>query len=101
MRKKALSPAHRRAVALEVVAAGMCSRLAACRILRLARSTLSYQGRKPTTAEKQLRREGWRVGKRHIQRLRRQGGLRVLPTRRKGIRRGVSTGLPTRATHRG
>ena len=124
MRKKALSPAHRRAAALEVVAAGMCSRRAACRILRLARSTLSYQGRKPTTAEKQLRkrlrelsvehprygyrrlaallrREGWRVGKRHIQRLRRQESLRVPPTRRKVIRRGASTGLPTRATHRG
>jgi len=47
-----------------------------------------------------LRREGWRVGKRHIQRLRRDAGLRVPPTKRKVIRRGVSTGLPTRATHR-
>jgi transposase InsO family protein len=48
-----------------------------------------------------LRREGWRVGKRHIQRLRRAEGLRVPPTKRKVIRRGYSTGLPTRATHRG
>jgi len=47
-----------------------------------------------------LRREGWTVGRRHIQRLRRQEGLRVPPTRRKIVRRGVSTGLPTRATHR-
>ena len=124
MRKKALSPAHRRKAAMEVVAAGMCSRRAACRILGLARSTLSYQGRRPTTAEQQLRkrlhelsvahprygyrrmaarlcREGWRVGKRHIQRLRRQEGLRVPPTKRKVIRRGISTGLPTRAMHRG
>ena len=108
MRKKALSPAHRRAAALEAVAAGMCSRRAAGRILRRARSTLSYQGRAPTTAEEQLRkrlhelsvdhprygyrrlaallrREGWRVGKRHIQRLRRQEGLRVPPTKRKVI----------------
>ena len=113
MRKKALSPAHRRAGAMEVVAAGMCSRRAACRILRLARSTLSYQGRRPTTAEQQLRkrlhelsvahprygyrrmaallrREGWRVGQRHIQRLRRMEGLRVPPARRKLIRRGIS-----------
>jgi transposase InsO family protein len=124
MRKKALSPAHRRAVALEVVVAGMCSGRAACRILRVARSTFSYQGRGPTRAEQQwrkrlhelsvehprygyrriaalLRREGWRVGKRHIQRLRRLEGLRVPPTQRKVIRRGVSTGLPTRATRRG
>ena len=47
-----------------------------------------------------LRREGWRVGKRHIQRLRRDAGLRVPPTKRKLVRRGVSTGLPTTATHR-
>jgi putative transposase len=124
MRKKALSPAHRRAAATEAVSAGLCSRRAACRILRLARSTFHYNGRPPAPAEEQLRkrlralsvehprygyrriaallrREGWRVGKRHIQRLRRQEGLRVPLTKRKLIRRGVSTGLPTRATHRG
>jgi len=47
-----------------------------------------------------LRQEGWRVGKRHILRLRRDAGLRVPPTKRKLVRRGVSTGLPTKATHR-
>jgi putative transposase len=41
------------------------------------------------------------VGKRHIQRLRRAAGLRVPPTKRKVIRRGISTGLPTKAIHRG
>ena len=124
MRKKTLSPAHRRAVAHEVVAEGLCSRRKACRILRLARSTYGYRGRAPTTMEQQLRQrlhelalkhprygyrriaallrqEGWRVGKRHIQRLRRDEGLRVPPTKRKVIRRGFSTGLPTTATHRG
>jgi len=123
MRKKALSPASRRAAAEQAVDAGMCSRRAACRYLRVARSTYSYRGRPPTTAEKRLRerlhelsvkhprygyrriavvlrREGWQVGRRHIQRLRRQEGLRVPPTRRKIARRGLSTGLPTRATHR-
>jgi transposase InsO family protein len=48
-----------------------------------------------------LRQEGWSVGQRVIQRLRREAGLRVPPTRRKIPRRGVSTGLPTKATHRG
>ena len=123
MRKKALSPASRRAVATQAVSAGMCTRRAACRFLRVARSTYSYRGRTPTTAEQRLRerlhelsvkhprygyrriavvlrREGWQVGRRHIQRLRRQEGLRVPPTRRKSVRRGLSTGLPTRATHR-
>lgn len=123
MRKKAVSPAHRRAVAQELVKQEACSQRAACRILRLARSTFRYRGRPPTPAEEHLRRrlfelsaehprygyrriaallrrEGWRVGKRHIQRLRRAEGLRVPPTKRKVIRRGVSTGLPTTATHR-
>ena len=36
-----------------------------------------------------------------MQRLRRSLGLRVPPTRRKVVRRGVSTGLPTKAEHRG
>ena len=123
MRKKAVSPAHRRALAQELVKAGTCSQRVACRVLKLARSTFRYQGRSPTAKEAQLRkrllelsakhprygyrriaallrREGWRVGKRHIQRLRRDAGLRVPPTKRKLIRRGVSTGLPTTATHR-
>lgn len=124
MRKKALSPAHRRELAKQAVDTRMCSQRAACRILRLARSTYGYRGRVPSSAEMQMRRrlhelsqkhprygyrriaallreEGWRVGKRHIQRLRRQEGLRVPPTKRKRVRQGISTGLPTRATHRG
>ena len=124
MRKKVVSPAHRRVAAQQVVAAGMCSQRTACRLLRLARSTYRYRGRVPSVAEEQLRQrlhalaqkhprygyrriaallrqEGWRVGKRHIQRLRRAEGLRVPPTKRKLIRRGLSTGLPTAATHRG
>lgn len=41
------------------------------------------------------------MGKRQVQQLRRAAGLRVPATRRKRVRRGVSTGLPTKATHRG
>ena len=123
MRKKVVSPAHRRAAAQQVVGAGLCSGRAACRFLRLARSTYRYRGRPATAAEEQLqkrlrelseenprygyrriaallRQEGWPVGKRQIQRLRRLEGKRVPPTKRKLIRRGVSTGLPTTATHR-
>ena len=124
MRKKVVSPAQRRAAAHHVVGLGLCSQRTVCRYLGLARSTYAYRGRAPTTAEAQLRhrlhaltkkhprygyrriaallrQEGWRVGKRHIQRLRRAEGLRVPPTKRKLIRRGLSTGLPTTATHRG
>jgi hypothetical protein len=46
-----------------------------------------------------LRREGWRVSRKQVQLLRRAEGVR-LPLPRKA-RRGVSTGLPTRATYRG
>lgn len=124
MRKKALSPAHRRDLAQQIVAAGACSGRAVCRILHLARSSYWYQGKPPTPVAEQLRQrlrelaeqhprygyrriaallrqEGWCVGKRQVQRLRRAEGLRVPPTKRKVIRRGVSTGWPVRATHRG
>ncbi len=124
MRKKALSPASRREHARRLTADGICSARAACRILRLARTTYRYQGQ-PASAEEQalqrrlkelsgkhprygyrriaalLRQEGWEAGKRMVQRWRRAQGLRVPPTRRKMLRRGVSTGLPTRATRRG
>ena len=119
-----VGPAHRRQAAHAVVKRGLCSGRAACRILRLSRATFWYQARPPTPTQQRLakrlralsekhprygyrriaallRQEGWSVGKRHIQRLRRADGLRVPPTKRKVVRRGVSTGLPTKASHRG
>ena len=124
MRKKIVSPGHRRELALTIVTAGVCSGRAACRILRLSRSTYWYRGGPLPTAKQQLqkrlrelseahprygyrriaallRQEGWRVGRRQVQRLRRAEGLRVPPTKRKLVRRGVSTGWPVQATHRG
>lgn len=102
----------------------MCSGRAACRFLRLSRSTWRYRRREATPEEQRLverlkalsekhprygyrriaallSREGWSVGKRHVQKLRRAQGLRVPPTKRKIVRRGRSTGLPTKADHRG
>lgn len=124
MRKKIVSPGHRRQMARQVVVEGVCSGRAACRILHLPRATYWYRGRSATPAEEHvrkrlralsvryprygyrriaalLRREGLQAGKRQIQRLRRVEGLRVPPTKRKLCRRGTSTGLPTQATHRG
>jgi putative transposase len=124
MRKKIVSPGHRRQMAQEVVEAGVCSGRAVCRILHLSRATYWYRGKPPSPRQGQmiermrllsekhprygyrritalLRQEGWMVGKRQLQRLRRAQGLRVPPTRRKIVRRGVSTGLPTKAIHRG
>lgn len=119
-----VSPAHKKVVAKEVVEAGLCTGRAVCRFLGLARGTWWYRSRPVTEREQRLlarvealsqehprygyrriaallRQEGWAVGKRQVQRLRRAGGWRVPPSRRKRVRRGVSTGLPTQATHRG
>ena len=47
-----------------------------------------------------LGREGWMVSRKHVQHIRRQEGLKVRPKPKKMPRRGLSTGLPTQATHR-
>lgn len=124
MRKKMISPTHRKEMAMKVVEARMCSGRAVCRYLRLCRSTYWYR-RKPRSAYRErlharmkqlseeyprygyrriaamLRREGFEAGKRLIQKMRRSEGLRVPPSKRKRVRRGVSTGLPQKAMHRG
>ncbi len=118
-----MSPGHKKRMAEAVVAHGLCSGRRTCGILRLARATLWYRAGQRSDRQQQmvarlhalsaahprygdrrmaalLRQEGWTVGKRQIQRLRRVEGLRVPPTKRKIARRGRSTGLPTRATYR-
>lgn len=119
MRKKVISPEQRRRAARAVVASELCSGRAACRFLKVSRSTYWYRSKEPTSQEQRLlkrlrelsekhgrygyrriaallRQEGWPVGKRHVQRLRRSLGLRVPPTRRKVVRRGLSTGCRRR-----
>jgi len=106
------------------VEGGLCSGRAVCRYLGLARATYRYQPQPPTEHRSRLvariqalsashprfgfrrivallRREGWCVSRKQVQRVRRAEGLRVPPPRKRHVRRGVSTGLPTRATHRG
>ena len=119
-----MSPGHKKQMVTAVVSDGLCSGRAGCRIMRLARATFWYRAGQRSDAQQQmvrrlhalseanprygyrriaalLRQEGWRVGKRQVQRLRRVEGLRVPPTKRRLVRRGYSTGLPTKATHRG
>ena len=119
-----MSPGHKKQMTQAVIAVGLCSGRKACRILHLARATFWYPPGRRSDRQTQLvtrmhalavahprygyrriaallRQEGWQVGKRQVQRLRRAEGLRVPPPRRKLVRRGLSTGLPTRATHRG
>ncbi len=97
-----MSPGHKKQMVVAVVAHGLCSGRSACRILRLARATLWYHAGQRSDRQQQmvarlhalsdahprygylrmaalLRQEGWSVGKRQIQRLRRVEGLRVPP----------------------
>jgi putative transposase len=111
-------------VAEGFVAEGRCSGREACRYFSLHRSTYRYAAKELNGWQKGLRaavrsyslkkrkwgyikitrllkNDGWSVGKRQVQRIRRELGLR-LPCRKPRQRRcGVSTGLPTKATHRG
>jgi len=119
-----MSPGHKKQMVQAVIAERLCSGRKACRFLRLARATWWYRAGGRSGRQQQLvarihvlserhprygyrriaamlRDEGWAVGKRQVQRLRRIEGLRVPPTKRKLVRRGHSTGLPTKATHRG
>ena len=119
-----VSPGHKRRMAAFVIDGGLCSGRTACRCLRLARATYRYRARPPTPEHAQLvtrlhelsrkhprygfrriaaklRGEGWTVGRKQVQSLRRAEGLRVSPPRKRQVRRGESTGLPTQADHRG
>ncbi|CAN5833119.1 hypothetical protein BH09VER1_BH09VER1_47760 [soil metagenome] len=54
MRKKVVSPDHRRAMARKAVEGNMCSGRAACRFLKLARSTWRYRRREAAAMEERL-----------------------------------------------
>ena len=119
-----VSPEHKRRMAAFIVEGAQCSGRTACRCLGLARSSFQYR-RRPPPAERtrwvtrlpelsrqyprygfrriavKLRGEGYKVGRKQVQKLRRAEGLRVPPPRRYIPRRGESTGLPTQANHRG
>lgn len=119
-----MSPGHKRQIVEELVVGGRCSARAACRHFGLHRSTFAYQAKEPDAwlarlksalrrmsnrhpemgypkITKLLKDEGWKVGSRTIQRLRRELGLAVPAKKPRRRRQGLSTGLPTKATHRG
>ena len=119
-----MSPGHKRQAAERFVAEGRCSQRRACRYFRLHRSTYRYRAKEPDAwmarlrsavrrvsgkhsawgyakVAKLLRDEGWQVGKKLVATLRREMGLRVPKRKPKRRRRGTTTGLPTKATHRG
>ena len=110
-------------MALGFVAKGLCSGRQACRYFKIHRSTFRYQAKEPDGWRKHLRAavkhyslkhrrwgcpqitkllqaDGWKVGKRMVQRIRRELDLRVPKRKPKRRRQGCSTGLPTKADHR-
>ena len=95
----------------------------ACRYLGLHCSTYRYRSKPPPPHQIQLHQpivalfwqypcygyrriravleqEGWSVSRKQVQRIRRKEGLKVRPKPQRIPRQGVSTGLPTQATHR-
>ena len=109
-----VSPSQKRSAVEHVLSEGLCSLRRACRYLRLSRSVYTYQPKSREEAEESLlkrvialsleyprygyrfltemlRREGWTVSRKKVQRLRRKEGLGVKPPAKKTKRRGSSS----------
>ena len=118
-----VSPAQKKQAVANVVGQRLCSERRACRYLGLHRSTYRYPVKAPLPRQVQLQerivalswqyprygyrrirdllaREGWSVSRKQVQRIRRKEGLKVRSKPPRIPRQGVSTGLPTQATHR-
>ena len=118
-----VSPAQQKQAVAYVVDQRLCSERRACRYLGVHRSTYRYPVKSPLPQQVQLHqrivslswqyprygyrriravleREGWSVSRKQVQRIRRKEGLKVHPKPQRIPRQGVSTGLPTQATHR-
>jgi len=116
-----VSPRHKRRAVRLVTVTGLCSQRRACRYLGLHRSSSRYEPKEPSDwllklhqqverfslkyprlgyrkLTRILRNEGWKVGKKLIQRIRRECGLRVRRWIKKFHKRGKTTGVvPTKA----
>ena len=118
-----VSPAQKKQAVANVVSQRLCSERRACRYLGVHRSTYRYPVKSTPPQQVQLHqrivalswqyprygyrriralleREGWSVSRKQVQRIRRKEGLKVRPKPPRIPRQGVSTGLPTQATHR-
>ena len=118
-----VSPAQKKQAVAYVVDQRLCSERRACRYFGVHRSTYRYPVKSPLPQPVQLHqrivslswqyprygyrriravleREGWSVSRKQVQRIRRKEGLKVHPKPQRIPRQGVSTGLPTQATHR-
>ena len=116
-----VSPSQKRRAVQGVVQAGLCSQRRACRYLGIHRSSHRHPPKRPSDwllrlhaqieglshqyprlgyrkLVRLLRRDGWQVGRKLVQRIRREHGLRVKRWTKRLRRRGKSTGtIPTQA----
>jgi len=106
-----VSPSHKRRAIDYIVSVGLCSVRRACKVLALSRNGFSYQAKDKSEHEQRLlkrmielslefprygyrfitellQREGWRVNRKKVQRLRRKEGLQVIQKSKKPRRRG-------------
>ncbi len=117
-----MSPGHKRQIMVARVNRGRCPAGEACRHFCLHRNTFGYEAKQPDAwmaklkaalrrmsrehpelgdmkIARLLKKAGWRVGSRLIPRRRQQLALLVPVKQPKRRRGGISTGLPTKATH--
>ena len=119
-----VSPSHKKRAVQHVAGQDLCSTRRACSVVDLASSSYYHRSKSPTDRQQRLEqriialskkyprwgyrfihqllcRQGWRVNRKRVQRVRRQEGLGVrLMTKRKR-RLSPSTGYPVQADHPG
>ena len=88
-----VSPSQKKSAVAHAVDRRLCSVRRACTYLNLPRSTYRYVPKRLTD------RPSGSTSK-QVKRIRRREGLKVREKPKKIPRRGISTGLPTQATHR-
>lgn len=94
--RKVVSLGHKRQVAQSLVEQGRCTARTVCRHFGIHHSTFKYQANEPDSWLPKLK-----TALRRMSRARPELGLAVPSKKRKVRRRGVSTGLPMKATQRG
>jgi len=119
-----VSPSHKKRAVQHVAEKGLCSTRRACSVVDLASSSYYHRPKGPTDRQQRLeqriimlsqqhprwgyrfihqllRREGWTVNRKRVQRVRRQEGLGIRPVKKRKRRTGPTVGYPVQAAYPG